>query len=232
MNSPQERGISQEQHIGRKDDLLSPVAIATGTAGILEIYFKDIIDDLQPARYFLERHTIGFLNRAERGFGRQVGQIAKRRNVSMEDMNVMFDLTYGNHKHDPDDHESFAFSAVVFSIMPEVAEFRYLPTGFSRRGTLAPPFTIAEFLERVQEMRREVAEILIGQTTPRVIPFFHHPLLRTTLFFEVARQLPDMYKEHPTLVMDKTRQTFEALLGDIVVDFDTPPTQEIGIKRD
>lgn len=218
MSARQEFGLPEEAYIHPRDGTLPPVTMATATAGILDIYFKDAINDMVPATDFLQEHTVAYLNGAERGLARYAGQFARHRNLSVETLDRMFDKTSGNRSHDPDDHEAFDFSVVVFGIMPEVAEYKHLPKGFSRRGIIAPPFTADEHLERIQEMRDEVAKILVGQTTPRTIVPLNHPLWRTCLFFDVARQLPEMYRQNPRLIVDRSKEAFENLLGDIVVD--------------
>ncbi len=228
MSSPQEREVPRER-IRLRNHFLSPVAMAKGTADILDIYFKDLLEDPQPGKDFLEENTIAYLNGAERGLSRYVGKVGAHRNVSIEDMDRMFDLTSGDHRYDPDDYESFDFSVVVFGMLPEVAKYKYLPMGFSRRGMVEPPFTTTEYLQRIKEMRREVARILVGQTIPRAIFPFNKPLWRTKLFFDAARQLPDMHKQNPAMLVDKSREVFERLLGDIAVDFNSPPPQETGM---
>lgn len=223
MGQLQEGGVDRDRVL-RPSSGISPVGICRGTVQIMDLYRRDLLgNDDGHAKDFLLGPTTSYLWEAEQGLLKNIGRFGRRRSISMEYLNKLLDA-FPHHNPEPnqEETEAFDFGMVVFSVMPAMAHFPYLPRGFSRRGALAPPFTSIECLGRFREMRSEVLKIVSGQTTPRTLPSINHPLFRTKTFFEVASSLPDMYKDNPRVITDRSKEMFERLLGDVVIDFDPP----------
>lgn len=91
---------------------------------------------------------------------------------------------------DPIIEESYQRFSIAMGILPEEVTHPLLANGFSRRGIFAPPFTMAEHIGRLEELRIQTMRIAGRRINPREPILNNHPLVRTILTFEVVKDMP------------------------------------------
>lgn len=209
-----------QKFIEYRDSNQTPFLVADETFTNLIWYFSHA-PGKNVARDFFAESTLPFIFGARKGFLRHYREIDRANVITPQDDKWLSELAKP-HILNPDieEDERFRYSLVVFSILPAMARSRHLPSGFSRRGLLEPPFTTREFHERLRELGQEFTGIIRGTTKPETPIETRASLWRTFLFFQVAHELPIHIQENPREVAQKTRDTFEHLLGDMSLDLD------------
>lgn len=209
-----------QEVISYPDYALSPANVTTHTADVLDFYFESGVGNLDPARDYLRNVTLPFLRNAQKGFVHQVGAVDRLGLISEEDYQMIAQRKerFGNEELDPLEHEAFGYTLVTFSALPEVAKHPNVPTGFSKRGLLAPPATAKEFLWRIDEMGMQVAQLAAGYISPYETPEKNQSLWRTRLFFEVGRELPEFYDDNQKNTQLFVQDTVSRLLDGIDVE--------------
>lgn len=169
-------------------------------------FLKDDIPDKTHAREYLATDTDEFLKSIQRGFLDNILYIAGNRNVDAKDMRMFAYMRENLGSASEVDNENFQFSLVTFCIMPDSSQHNLLPTGFSRRGALAPPFTLSEYNSRIRELK-QVNDIISsgGDVMEELIDL---PVFRYGQFHRVGSKLP--------LVEDRTKKEAEEYARDAI----------------
>jgi hypothetical protein len=198
----------------------TPVEVAAQTSHSLDLYFNLDMSDTSYLKNFFEEVTIPYLESAQRGFLGSVIKMDKLGLMSEEDRRKIQGRKAVNIEEITDiDREYFNHTLVTFSVLPELAESQFLPTGFSRRGLLQPPQTTLQVLSRIDEMRGEIGLILGDTTKSNSTPeFTSNSLWRTQLFFKVGGELPKYAESNYQIVNAVARREFNNLLDDIKID--------------
>lgn len=219
-----------------------PHSVAESTATFMDMYLnRQFWRDMKPAQEFLQETTIPFVDSAREGLTENIHKIRKNPfiiNPSL--LQTLFGRQATHRKEDVSQMtEDFQYSVVVFAFMPsETKSESFFPDGFPRRGALAPPFTIREFIHRYNEMEYHLTQISNqkeeneqwrdvfdklhehGEKINPVTLLSNPSFLRTYAFFKTASTLPLKYKETPREVEQKAKSAFDRLLGDTIIPHD------------
>ena len=167
------RGQEFQPVIRYREPENSPSAVASQTYALLELCRQGAIRDRRHAAEYFEEYTIAYLEGAEKGSA----GVYNRRGVFLGRLDLEIE-------------EKASHALVVFSHLPGSLESDFLSTGFSRIGTLKPPQTREEFLERLKELRTGIRQVAEGELEPGTFLLGNTRLLRTFGFFRVASGLP------------------------------------------
>ncbi len=208
-----------QEHPGYRDPSLSPPSVANGTASVIDLYFTDDRPNMDWGKEYLTSYTLEYIFGAEKGFLRNFRQIDRTGKITKRDLEIILEHArpYIDNA-DPEETEAFGHSLVIFSVLPAMATSDYLPMGFSRRGLLTPPFTTLEFLERLNELKKVVMSMVAGKVDIARPIITRPPVLRTCLFFAIARDLPLHSELSGKEKEEQVRYTIEHLLENIKLD--------------
>jgi hypothetical protein len=177
---------------------MKPRAIAEGTSQILTMYFDNTLPDFDAGREYLTDYTLAYIDNVRAGFAKHPERIDRIGIASLEDLILA-------RQHDrqstlPEDEtlEALDYSLITMGIMPDMVAQPYIDIEgnshilklFSRRGMLQPPQTLEQTRGRFHEMWVEIVKIANKTTSPK-INFYNNPqVLRTSMFFEVGKNIP------------------------------------------
>lgn len=123
---------------------LSPFAITKHTAKLLDEIGQGIIAGCDAKEYFYEVTADSYLARAKTG------------------SRILFpNDTLGEDNIDPLTQEATRHAFVIFAWMHEVTKWKFIPTGFSRRGMLAAPTTQKQFDSRIDQLAGQLKVVSI-----------------------------------------------------------------------
>lgn len=204
---------------GYKNRAMSPAVVSQETGNILSLYFNnDPRFDPRLGKQYLATDTLNYIWEAEKGF---YTLYDKKSKIGKQELVVFLDESETALAHpDIESNEAFGHSMVVFSVLPEIAQHPSYPKGFSKRNILRPPETTMEFLLRLKELRVEIIKIIGGQTSPQTPMETNNSLLRSYLYFWVARKIPLRCSENKREIEEKARVFINKLLGDIKIFLD------------
>ncbi|MBI2019234.1 hypothetical protein HYS95_01015 [Candidatus Daviesbacteria bacterium] len=185
--------------IGYREVEKSPPVVVRQTHTLLGLYYQGVIRNSEPAQEYLHDYTLGYLKAAADGAPAYYEQI-KGQSV---------------HEVDLETREATDYAAVIMSFLPDKAKSAIYPQGFSKKGSLKPPATLEEFLERIKELRIGVWLVVVGDVEPRTTLEAYPPLLRTFKFFEVGNRLPVKLTDDERKQETLEREKFNDLLGEI-----------------
>lgn len=188
-----------------KDLQRVPNTVVKQTHATLGLYRRQILPDTNHAEEYLRGYTFPFLDNAVKGAG-----IIFERNKASKTV------------PDKEVTEAADLSNVIFSCMPELAKFRYLPNGFSRRGMLHPPDNKEKFIQRIDEIRYQIAFIVSGLREVSTPLKTSTATFRAMTFFKVGNMLPDHFSKNS--VQEKApdalgREYINKLLEGIQINF-------------
>lgn len=176
---------------------MKPSAVAQGTSDIFSLYFNYGIPHFEVAKNFLIDYTLPFVDNMRAGFAQHPNRVDKIGIGDTEDYKRVMEVDKESTLPKDETLELFDFALVTMAIMPEVAFQRYKDVEeneqivtFSRIGMLQPPYTLEQTRKRIRELWVETYKVAMQQTDPDV-KFFENPgLIRTTLFWDVCRDVP------------------------------------------
>ncbi len=207
---------------GYPDPALSPANIVHETHEALDKYYDRTsgIIDLGSVRGTLRETTIPFLHRAQIGLLANIHEIDRLGLISPEDYAFVRKRQerYKDQEVTDLEEESFRFSLVTFSFMPELSDHPLLPMGYSRGGMLKPPETVREFLERIDELGMTTAKIATGVASPEKGIERDMAVWRTYHFFETGSRLPFKFAESPQELMAREKDNLNRLLDGVPID--------------
>lgn len=170
---------SFQSSIEYEDPSRTPVAIAKATAGLLDHFSEG---EIEPWGIdMLKRDTLSLVRAAEKGFLGNMQMVRSIEKINPEHLSALIDMNNKNSEEPTPDEDTEAFLRfyLAFGMMPDLAQHAFLPKGFSRRGNLAPPFTIEEVHGRIREVGSTIHRIANrGAGAPQDI-IGEPPLLRT-----------------------------------------------------
>ncbi|HRN96086.1 MAG TPA: hypothetical protein PLD54_01430 [Candidatus Levybacteria bacterium] len=188
-----------------------PAQISMATSTALEFYFSNKVPDKKPVQDFLEDVTLPFLRTAQIGVLSYPHTIDKLGLITPNDRELL-NRRQKAMKINTDDrstHQAFDYTRIAFSALPELTTDPFVPKGFSRRGILAPPLTVRDFIWRVDELGSQISQIKDGAIKPSEIEIPNVALWRTQAFFKVGNELPLHFA---------SRNEFNQMLKDIPID--------------
>src|SRR3989344_6749515 len=193
---------SRFQAIPKYDDVERiPKTIISQTDSLLGIYSNGTIWQPDLAREYLHDYTLEFLKSAEQGADR----------VFTKDQNVIDSLPL-------EANEAADYTYVIFAWMHQFATSKYLPNGFSRRGMLQAPATKRQFVQRTNEIKKELGLIVAGLGN-KDLPLETRPSsLRAHSFFHVGNIIPFKFPETNEEYINYEKDKFNRLLGDTIID--------------
>ena len=178
-----------------------PQRVIGQTDLLLRLYNTRAILKPEIARNYLHDYTLKFLDKAAQGVDRAFSIDESVVDAQPLDVNEAADLT-----------------KVVFAWMHYFATSQFLPNGFSRRGMLQAPTTKEQFLQRMAEIKRELAFVVAGLKDINKPLEARPSALRTHNFFRVGAMMPLKFPDSERELREKERNAFNRLLGDIKVD--------------
>lgn len=211
MLPPQERGIAIPENFKTLQELkdvdYSPIVVANQTYMVLALFAKNILSprgelslNVAFAKYYLERYTLPYINKAKKGSG----------NLFKHEPHA---VTVNTSLQEAAQH-----ALVVFSYIPTWLHIGENEDPLSRNGIFWVPTTEDEFVEKIEEIGSEVEKIASGETTPKDTDKPTFPLLRTYAFFKVGAQLPfKISLEGEKAAQDKSRDYINNLLKDVEI---------------
>lgn len=176
----------------------APQVVIGQTDSLLRLYKTGAIRQLDPARGYLHDYTSTFLDTAAQG----VKRVFTKNDVDTQPLDV---------------NEAADVANVVFAWMHYFAISPFLPNGFSRRGMLQAPTTSEQFLQRIAEIKRELALIVTGLRDTDMPLEAKPSALRAHTFFRVGSIIPLKFPDSKEELAGK-KEAFDKLLGDIQVD--------------
>lgn len=184
--------------IARKEER-SPFVVVKQTYLLLNLFSKGaLVTNFSWGKDYLDDYTLGYLEAAKQGG------------------NTLFDKEGVSTKiTDPNLREASCHTAIVLSYIPELLSLLSRNYEFSQGGMFRPPETKEEYLERVEEMQKEIGKILNGQIKPDDTDKLNFPLIRTYAFFKVGGKLPVKLTDAESRVIKKQRTAINNLLQDI-----------------
>lgn len=174
---------------------LSPFSIGHQTALLLENINHGLLVGQSASSYFHNVTIAAYLDRARVG-----SEVPFSRD------------TFQAENIDPEDQLAARHAFVIFAWIPETVTWRFVPTGFSRRGMLAAPSTPQDYLKRINRLTSylEVVSVKDKRKPGKPLP--------TTLTIEALA----FFKTAGILQMDKLpskeREQFESILGNMQID--------------
>ncbi len=192
---------SRPQIIGYRDPELSPFAITAQTDHNLALFQYGIVVGSTLKDYLHEITFPGYLDRA-----RAASEI------------LFKDEALRSRDFDPEFEEATRHAYVIMAWMHDRTQWKYVPTGFSRRGMLAAPTTQEAFITRIDQMTAQLWAIsqkgsrLEGLTASL-------SMLRTLAFFKTASSLEIQLPESERITAQMEREKLESILGDTKVEF-------------
>ncbi len=181
-----------------------PKAIINETGVLLPLYFADILGDEKQALSYFNGPTMNFLDNAFRGF--LLSQTLKLTNEPKVDMQRL--LEHESYLEKDDDEtiflqsrslESFGLALTIFSQMPYLANSNYnYGISIPNKMALMPPGTKMETLDRLDELKIFIGEIVNHQLRPKDLKRLRgeDKIYRSIVFFQVGKDLT--IKELPT----------------------------------
>lgn len=181
-----------------------PIEIVDATGVILPLYFGDTLGDEQYALSYLKGPTMNFLADANRGF--LLSKTLKLTNASKHDLKKL--LEHGGDLANNNDEEvfpqtrsleSFGTAMIIFGLMPDLANPNYnyfMP--ISNKMALIPPRNSMETLERLDELKIFIKEIIDHKLQPKDLRRLRieDKIYRPMAFFQVGKDSP--IKQSPT----------------------------------
>lgn len=94
----------------------------------------------------------------------------------------------------PEMMQAYERTKIIMGYMPEINWDLPVPDPWLKMILFAPPRTNAQFAVRLSEMRREIEDVVRGETPPGVEITRDFPLLRTVAFFQAGVHVSPSYK--------------------------------------
>ena len=211
MLTPEARsGPSFQPEIKYSNPSLAPALVAQNTSEYMGRVLRDR-GDAPFEREYLRDTTLTFLQMAKNGLVANFPIIREIGKIDVEALQYMVDagFDFGNSA-EPQDTEAFGHSIITMGLLPSMATHPQLPQGFSRSGVLATPSTIAQYNERMREIKTTTIGLATGNI-PRGVNILNNPALcRTYYFFDVAGRIP--------LRNDDDKKTLNKMLEGIEIE--------------
>ncbi len=178
------------------DSNFTPVSVAKSTSAVLRRYFSGNLTIDRVSSTVLG-DALRFVHNAQVGFANNLRDIDRIDVANSEDIKLAQTVDGDATVPDDEELETFRFTMLTMGMMPRVArvhfrdiEGNYLEFGFTKRGMLESPFTLAETYARLKELWRETLRVSIGVTDPNIHILKDQGVIRTKLFFETAAEMP------------------------------------------
>lgn len=171
------------------DPTLAPAVVAQNTSNCLNMFFGQRMDS-PSARDYLADKTLPFLNRARDGLIANFPVLREIVRIDPETLKEMIASGYDfGNSGNPEETEAFGYTIVTMGLLPSMARHPRLPDGFSKIGLLAPPSTIADYRERVHELKTTIIGLATGTIRSEDV-LSNAALCRTYCFFDVGSRIP------------------------------------------
>lgn len=164
----------------------SPLVVARSTYIVLSIFSNEADPDFTLGKYALFTETLPYLEKAKNGCGDSF-------NLNGNDPTI----------EDPLLLEASSHALVTLGSIPDFLTERSKKYSFSKKGMFRPPETKEEYLERIDEIKKEIVKILCNQTFPDDTNKLNFPLMRAYIFFKVGGQLPIKVTEEDKIGLER-----------------------------